>query len=201
MRLAVAIVSVALLATVDPAAALDVSVGGISASVGSGGVSVSAGSTSASVSTSGGGVSASAGSGGTSAGASLGGGGGGLGGSYASVGGSAGGTSGSASITGNDGSLIGIRQNGGATTAAVNLGSALNGFLTAPNAPLDTVDLNTALDGIGPRNSVAERVRSAFLSQSTARRRMVRLTCAQVFRNPGAFSKETRILCSLIARL
>ncbi len=199
MRLLRAVVSIVSFILAGPVLALGISVGGTSVSVGGGGASVSTGGTSAGVSTGGGGVSASVGSGGTSVGATVGGG----GGTIASLGGGSGGTTGQIGITDASGNPIDISQTGGATTATVNLGGALDSFLTDParSGQLGTIDLNTALNGIGPRNSPAERVRGAFRSLSLLNRRRVRLTCSQVLENPGKFDRNTRILCSLIARI
>ena len=199
MRYLGVVVSIVSFVIAGPALALDVSIGGTSVSVGGGGASISSGGTSAGVSTGGGGSSVSISSGGTSLGTSIGGG----GTTIASLGAGTGGTGGQIGITDSAGNPIDINQSGGTTAATVNLGSALNSFLTDParSQQLGGVDLNTALNGIGPRNSPAEQVRRAFQSLSLLNRRKARVVCAQVMENPGSFDKATRILCILVARL
>ena len=165
--------------TALPALALDLSVGGISASTGS---------------TSSGGTSISTSTGGTSGSVTVGG-----GSNIASVGGSTGGTGGSVSVGNTSGNLVSL--NG--SDASVNLGSL--GLGSGVNDTLNGVTgtLGTTLDGVNPGgggSAAGARVAAAFGNLSIADQQQLKLKCRVVLANPSSFNAETVALCRLLAR-
>jgi len=209
MRLPLVLVASALLVVTGPAFALDISIGDTTVSVGGGdgggvSASVSSGDTSVGASVGGGGgVSASVSSGGAGAGVNVGGG----GGSLLSTTGTAGGTTLNGLVTTNGGSLLttDTDTSDGTAGATVSLGEALAALFGGEGGDLGAllvgVDPETALLTPGPRGSAAEQLRSTFNRFPFARKKAVRLTCRDVFRNPAAYDLNVRTLCKLIARI
>jgi hypothetical protein len=169
--------------------------GGADASVGDGGASAGVG---ASVGGAGGvaaGADASVGGGGASAGvgASVGGtgsvsGGGGAsvggGGASAGIGASTGGTGG---VTGDGGASVG----GSGATAGTSGTAAL-----APTREAGAIDAIGRLAGLSPSELL--RILAALDREDRTR---LKITCAEVLRNPAAYSPSTRAICEVIAAL
>jgi hypothetical protein len=105
----------------------------------------------------------------------------------------------------NGGSLLSTQTGDGSTTVTVSLGDALGSLLGAPGgdlgALLDGVDTSTALLAPGPRGSAAEQFRSSFNRLPFAKKKVVRLTCRDVLRDPGSYDVNVQALCKLVARI
>jgi hypothetical protein len=188
--LATASAAILAFATIVPASALDVSIGG---GGGGGGASVSSGSGSN------GGTHVGAKAGNTSVNASLGG-----GSDIGSTSVGTGSNSVGARVGTGGGSLVGLSSSGGSTSGSVNLGlgGALNGPLNGVTGTLGSTLDGTNIPGGGGGGAITPRsVNPLIAGLSPGEVDALQTQCSRILKSPGRFETDLVSLCVILAKL